>query len=177
VMLCGERAVLIDFGAARDFAVGRTQQHSVVLTPGFAPLEQYARSARRGPFTDLYSLGGTLYYALTGSEPTPATERAGGAEMPPLPKGLRGRAPALASAVEAALALRVEERPQSAGEMLALLGGKPPVTAAPRPAAAVAKPPQPMPVPRGAPPKPPSNPTPAAQAQFMDKLIRWLRGL
>ena len=68
------RPVLIDFGSARDFVGGATIRHSVVLTPGYAPLEQYTESQRRGPFTDVYALAATLYHLATGVQPPPATD-------------------------------------------------------------------------------------------------------
>jgi hypothetical protein len=49
-----------------------------MLTPGFAPLEQYAARAARGSFTDVYGLGATLYFALTGIAPPAATDRVTG---------------------------------------------------------------------------------------------------
>lgn len=66
IMLCDDGSVkLIDFGAARQLAAEGSQNLSVILKPGFAPLEQYQRKGKQGPWTDIYSLGATLYYALT----------------------------------------------------------------------------------------------------------------
>jgi serine/threonine protein kinase len=69
------RLVLIDFGSAREFAEGRTTTQTAMLTPGYAPIEQYSTRAQRGPFTDIYALGATMYYLLTGEKPIPATDR------------------------------------------------------------------------------------------------------
>lgn len=60
------RAVLIDFGNARDFVPDQTQSHTVILTPAFAPPEQFQTHARRGPFSDIYALAATCYWMLTG---------------------------------------------------------------------------------------------------------------
>ena len=118
IMLVGEegspRPVLIDFGAAREFASGMANRHSIVLTPGYAPLEQYGEQARRGPFTDVYALAATIYHIATGVQPPAATERALGVEL----KAPRTLNPALSAQFDAAimhgLRMKVDERPQSA---------------------------------------------------------------
>lgn len=66
IMLCDDGTVkIIDFGAARQFVSQGSQNLSVILKQGFAPIEQYQRKGKQGPWTDIYSLGATLYYALT----------------------------------------------------------------------------------------------------------------
>jgi formylglycine-generating enzyme required for sulfatase activity len=69
------RLVLIDFGSAREFAEGKTTTQTAMLTPGYAPIEQYSTRAQRGPYTDIYALGATMYYLLTGEKPIPVTDR------------------------------------------------------------------------------------------------------
>jgi serine/threonine protein kinase len=60
------RPILIDFGAARQALVDRSRSLSAMLTPGYAPFEQYpGYSKRQGRWSDLYSLGVTLYQAIT----------------------------------------------------------------------------------------------------------------
>lgn len=68
------RAVLIDFGASKQFhdANGHSLSTSTGLcyTPGFAPTEQIESSiAKMGPWTDLYALGATMYNLLTMQTP------------------------------------------------------------------------------------------------------------
>jgi serine/threonine protein kinase/FKBP-type peptidyl-prolyl cis-trans isomerase len=69
------RVVLIDFGSAREFVDGKTTTQTAMLTPGYAPIEQYSTRAQRGPYTDIYALGATMYFLLTGEKPIPVTDR------------------------------------------------------------------------------------------------------
>ena len=70
IIICDNGDVkLIDFGAARQVVAEQSQSFSVILKPGFAPLEQYQKKGHQGPWTDIYSLGATIYYALTGEIP------------------------------------------------------------------------------------------------------------
>jgi WD40 repeat protein/predicted Ser/Thr protein kinase len=122
IIVCDDgRVVLIDFGAARSFMAGRTGRMTVILTPGFAPLEQYAEQAKRGAYTDIYALGATLYYLLTGEVPVSATDRASGVRL----RSVREINPMVSERVEKAvmkaMAMKVDERPQSVGEFVKLL--------------------------------------------------------
>lgn len=65
--------VLLDFGSAGQ-ASGLAQQGLTVVTPGYAPLEQYGLG-EQGPWTDLYALGATLYWCVTGKKPPDAELR------------------------------------------------------------------------------------------------------
>lgn len=76
VMLCDNGDIkLIDFGAARQVVAERSQAFSIILKPGFAPPEQYSKKGNQGSWTDVYSLGTTLYYMLTGDIPEDPTAR------------------------------------------------------------------------------------------------------
>ncbi|MDL2224007.1 protein kinase [Bacteroidales bacterium OttesenSCG-928-M06] len=69
------KAILIDFGSAREFIHDKTQQHTSIYTQGYAPLEQYSPNSRKGSYSDIYSLGATFYFALTGQKPMDAATR------------------------------------------------------------------------------------------------------
>ena len=67
IMLCDDGSIrLLDFGAARQVMAEQSQSLSVILKQGFAPLEQYQKKGKQGPWTDIYALGATIYTALTG---------------------------------------------------------------------------------------------------------------
>ncbi len=70
-----ETAKLIDFGAARYSTGEKTKSLDIIRKEGFSPKEQYLRRGRQGPFTDVYSLAATIYYAVTGKVPPDAISR------------------------------------------------------------------------------------------------------
>jgi eukaryotic-like serine/threonine-protein kinase len=70
-----DQAVLIDFGATKEFIAGQTREMSQTLTKGYAPLEQYSYKSKRFPATDIYALCASMYELLTGELPAEAVLR------------------------------------------------------------------------------------------------------
>jgi predicted Ser/Thr protein kinase len=151
VMLSDDgRIVLIDFGNARTFAAGKTGRMTTMVTPGYAPLEQYGQHVRFGPYTDVYALAATLYHLLTGHMPTDATDRATGVPLTP-PRDLNARiSPAVSDAVMWGMEIRTDRRPQTVAPFVEALrtalpaaGPPPPEFRWPEPDPPVASPPAP----------------------------------
>ncbi len=116
------RAVLVDFGLAKVAdESGTTTTGAKAMTPGFSPPEQYG-TGRTDARTDIYALGATMYACLTAEVPEDSLERAMGRdELTPLRRRNPQVTPALARAIERALAVRPEERYQSVAEFASAL--------------------------------------------------------
>ncbi len=114
--------VLLDFGSARE--VTGNQEMTAMVSPGYAPLEQYHANGKQGPWSDLYALGGVMYWMVTGNKPVEASARIRKDDMVPasalLPLG-RYTAEVL-DAIDWALKPHEDERPQHTADFLARLG-------------------------------------------------------
>jgi VCBS repeat-containing protein len=108
------RPILIDFGAARVALGEHSQNLSVLVTPGYAPYEQYRVRGDQGPHTDVYSCAATLYRMVTGTVPEPASERIVDDKLKP-PRALNPAVPPeLSTVIEEAMAVQGENRPATA---------------------------------------------------------------
>jgi len=186
VMETGE-SVLLDFGSAREIISDMTRAVTVILKPGYAPVEQYANdtSLEQGAYTDIYALCAVIYFAITRKPPASSIARMVHDPMVPLvtlaPKGFNY---AFLAAIDQGLAVLAEERPRTIPAFRTLLGinavkplpprvtapvkrpvqEAPPASAsAPAPApAAVSVPAVSAPKPVAVPPAPVAPPAPAA---------------
>ena len=107
--------VLIDFGSARGEIASHSKTVSALVKPGYSPYEQYAETTRQqGPWTDIYALGATLYHLITGKRPPDAPTRMVKDELVPAREAaLSSYRSGFLRAIDRALALPVEARPQS----------------------------------------------------------------
>ncbi|WP_148371808.1 protein kinase domain-containing protein [Bacteroides bouchesdurhonensis] len=117
----GQIAILIDFGISKhyDKLDGQTSTTPVGISKGYAPLEQYQQGGVQNfaPYTDIYSLGATLYYLLTGKQP-PEANNVFNNGIPALPPSI---SVSTVMAIEKAMQPRWKDRPQSIVDFLALL--------------------------------------------------------
>ena len=121
-----ERAMLIDFGLSKHYNDDgeQTSTTPVGISHGYAPFEQYKDGGVSifSPATDIYSLGATLYYLVTGSVPPSATDIAKGGINTPT-----NLSPGVQRAIKEAMNYWREDRPQSIDEFLKLLDDEPEV--------------------------------------------------
>ena len=126
IMITSTGPVLLDFGAARRVISDMTQGLTAVLKPGFAPIEQYGGMMTQGPWTDLYALAGVVYYAITGQLPPASAGRVVSDSFEPLADTYAGLySDRFLHAIDAALSLRPEARPQDVAQFRALIDPQP----------------------------------------------------
>ena len=108
-----DNPTLIDFGASRASMADRTAAMTAIFTPRYAAAEQLT-SDKQGPWTDIYGLSATIYHTITGHPPPSSLERALNDTYKPLielsPSGFTRP---LLQAIDAGLAVRSKDRPQS----------------------------------------------------------------
>lgn len=66
---------LIDFGSANHSNLNASKTYTVILKAGYAPPEQYIPNGKMGPWTDVYGICATIYYALTKTSPMDSLAR------------------------------------------------------------------------------------------------------
>ncbi|MDB5948410.1 MAG: serine/threonine protein kinase, partial [Massilia sp.] len=118
-------AVLLDFGSARQIIGDMTKGLTVILKPGYAPVEQYAGDAslEQGPFTDIYALAAVMYFAILKQAPPSSIARMIKDPVAPLQvQAPHGYSPSFLAAIDKSLAVLAQDRPQSIDQLRDLLG-------------------------------------------------------
>jgi non-specific serine/threonine protein kinase len=117
------RPVLIDFGSARFDTAEATSTKVTFHTPPYAAIEQYVKTYPQGPWTDIYALGVVMYECVTGEKPPEVLERLHAGLGKPLSEGKwPGYSKRFLGAIDAAMVVKPEERPQTLTEWLAMFG-------------------------------------------------------
>lgn len=110
--------LLLDFGAIRKFPSHPTNHRAKVLTNGFSPIEQYDNRGRLGPWTDIYAVGATMRACMDLKIPPASTDRVKQDTLPLASKTYKRKYPEyLLRAVDWAMAIYPEQRPQSVAEL------------------------------------------------------------
>ncbi len=120
-----QRPLLLDFGAARRVIGDMTQALTVILKPGYAPVEQYAEvpGMKQGPWTDVYALAALVYNAITGKTPPTSVGRLMSDNYQPLVEVAKGRySHRFLHAIDQALKVKPDERTPNIAALRAELG-------------------------------------------------------
>ena len=115
------KLILLDLGAAKDLDIqgndGSVQSSQMVAKHGFSPIEQYSKSGKVGPWTDIYAMAATIYYCCTGILPPPATDRTIDDTLTCQPRLTQAQFGILADCMR----MRPQDRPQSMDTLLQML--------------------------------------------------------
>ena len=115
------KLILLDLGAAKDLDIqgndGSVQSSQMVAKHGFSPIEQYSKSGKVGPWTDIYAMAATIYYCCTGILPPPATDRTIDDTLACQPRLTHAQFDILADCMR----MRPQDRPQSMDTLLQML--------------------------------------------------------
>ena len=121
----GGEPVLLDFGAARQLIQNMAQALTVILKPGYAPIEQYADdpSMQQGPWTDIYALSAVVYSSIAKKALPASVARLIRDPLEPLtPEDYPGYSRQFLFAISKGLAVKPDDRPQTIAEFSQLLG-------------------------------------------------------
>ena len=115
------KLILLDLGAAKDLDIqgndGGVQSSQMVAKHGFSPIEQYSKSGKVGPWTDISAMAATIYYCCTGILPPPATDRTIDDTLACQPRLTHAQFGILADCMR----MRPQDRPQSMDTLLQML--------------------------------------------------------
>ncbi len=111
-------AVLIDFGAARQAIGDKSRKVTTIITPGYAPLEQYSSKGEIGPWSDIYSLAAVAYLGVTGKKPPDIMNRLHDDNIEKLSERINSSS--FLKAIDCGLMLEVSDRPKNLSDWSSL---------------------------------------------------------
>lgn len=115
--------VLIDFGAARDFAARHSRSITAIATPGYTPPEQFGVGGEQGPWTDIYALGAVMYRCVAGKVPVDSLRRLRTDSLVPASTAAEGKYDAsLLRLIDWMMKIEESERPASVKVVREALG-------------------------------------------------------
>jgi len=121
----GGNPLLLDFGAVHSFTKTNNIKTSQVITAGFSPVEQYYASGDIGPWSDVYAIGATMRACVEGKPPPAAIKRHAKESLVSAVKKYKRRYPVyLLEAMDWAMEMDPQQRPQNAGDLLSALTDK-----------------------------------------------------
>jgi serine/threonine protein kinase len=116
------KPVLIDFGAARQALGAQSRSITTIITPGYAPIEQYSSKGNVGPWSDIYALAAVAYYCLTRERPEDASDRVVDDHLTPAVELAKDQASeSFLRSIDAALNVAPQKRPQTLTEWVTAL--------------------------------------------------------
>ncbi|WP_150046003.1 MULTISPECIES: serine/threonine protein kinase [Methylomonas] len=116
--------LLLDFGAIRKYPQQSSPRQAKILTTGFSPIEQYDNQSLLGPWSDIYAIGASMRVCLDAKLPPPSTDRLKQDQLPLAVKAFKRKYPEyLLKAIDWAMAVQPQERPQSVAELQKALDG------------------------------------------------------
>lgn len=121
----GFDSLLLDFGAIQTFPHSHFNKQIKILTKGFSPIEQYQHHTPTGPWSDIYAIGASMRACLDLRSPVPAPDRVKLNNMAAAAKVYKRKYPAaLLKAIDWAMEISPEKRPQTVTELQEALAGK-----------------------------------------------------
>ena len=117
MVLSDGRVKVLDFGSARLQNASGELSLSIMLKPGYAPMEQYSTHGEQGAWTDVYAMSATIYKLITGKTPPASTDRLMEDTLEPPSKLGAKIAPAQERALLRGLALKPANRTQTMAEL------------------------------------------------------------
>jgi serine/threonine protein kinase len=122
--------LLLDFGSARVVTGKISKSMTAIVSPGYAPLEQYSNEGNQGPWSDIYALSAVIYRVVTGENPPDAIKRMKADTVPQALSAARAQySERFLKAIEWGMTLDEKMRPQRVADWRDLFLGRAPMTA------------------------------------------------